>query len=187
MIIYNEKYYSLNKLKQRKPKRDAINTYLTSDNLLIGMFQGSKGQFPEIDFIVRVLKPGKDEIPFPPEHNLWVVDLMMKIFDYREEVRDLVKYYLQFYENAIPFNSANERIGYQLQTIEYIKNNFSKINQENTLSIEYVAIMIELFCINEKRNNGAYMFKNILETLLKYIDNKVDYITVMRSTKAGFR
>jgi hypothetical protein len=151
------------------------------------MFQGNRGQFPEIDFIVRVLKPGINEKPFPPEHNLWVVDLMMKIFEYRNEVRDLVKYYLEFYENVNPFNNANERIGYKLQTIEYVKNNFSKINQENTLSIEYVAIMIELFCINEKRNNGAYMFKNILEILLKYIDNEVDYITVMRSTKAGYR
>ena len=101
MIEYNEKYYSLNKLKQLKPKRYAINTYNTSDNLLIGMFQGKRGQFPEIDFIVRVLKPGKDEKPFPPEHNLWVVDLMMKIIDYRDEVRELLKYYLEFYNTQL--------------------------------------------------------------------------------------
>ena len=86
-----------------------------------------------------------------------------------------------------PFNKAIERNGYKLQTVDFIKENFSKINQKNTLSIDYVAIMIELFCINEKRNTGAYMFKNILETLLQYVDDKVDYITVMRATKAGYR
>ena len=187
MIEYNKKYYVSSILKQLSPKRDAINTYVTSDNLIIGMFQGKRGEFPDIDYIVKVLKPGKDERPFPPEHNLWVVDLMMKIFEYRDEVRELLKYYLEFYDNVKPFNNAIERNGYKLKTVDSINEKFSKINQKNTLSIDYVAIMIELFCINEKRNTGAYMFKNILETLLQYVDDKVDYITVMRATKAGYR
>jgi hypothetical protein len=149
MIKYNENYFVANTLKQRSPKRDAINTYKTSDNILIGMFQGKKGDFPKIEFIVRVLKPGEDERPFPPEHNLWVVDLMMKIFEYRDEVREILEYYIDFYEKVEPFKTPQERIGYRLKTLDYIKKNFSKINQKNTLSIEYVAIMIELFCIND--------------------------------------
>jgi hypothetical protein len=48
-------------------------------------------------------------------------------------------------------------------------------------------MIIELFCINEKRNEGAYMFYNLLKTLLKYAKDEVDYMTVIQASQPGFR
>lgn len=184
---YNENYYHDGSLWQRKPHRQALNTYLTRDGVVIGMFQGDRGQFPEIDFIVRVLKSGSEERPFPPPHSFWVVDLMMKINDFKDDVREILEYYLEFYDTVQPFEKPENRSGYKLQTVEYITEKYKHIEQTFTLSLEYVAIIIELFCINEKRNEGAYMFRDLLKTLLAYTNEEVDYIKVMQATQPGFR
>jgi len=165
---YNIKYYHDDSLWKLKPAERAINTYKTIDGIVIGMFQGSRGQYRDIDFIVKILKPGENEIPFPPKHSLWVVDLMLKIEHYNEEVYEIIKFYIEFYKNLEPFETAESRIGYELKTVETITNKFKHIEQKHTLSLEYVATIIELFCINEKRNQGAYMFKNLLQKLLEY-------------------
>jgi hypothetical protein len=186
-MTYNEKYFDGTNLKQLRPKRDAIHTYVTSDGIIIGMFQGKRGQFPELDFVVKILKPGAEEKPFAPKHHYWVVDLMLKIENYDNEVRQIVQYYVGFYSRIQPFNSIIERQNYSLQTVNHILESYNHIEQENTLSLEYVAIIIELFCICEKRNEGAYMFRNILNNLLGYIDGNVDYLTLLMSANPGFR
>ncbi len=184
---YNSKYFFEDKLHQLRPKAEAIHTFTTSDGIKIGMFQGSRGAHPDLDFVIKILKPGKDERLFPPLHSFWVVDLMMKIIEYRREVEEILVFYIDFYENIKPFNSKEERANFTFQTIKPITEKFDHINQEYTLSLEYVAMMIELFCINEKRNEGAYMFYNLLEILLKYTKKEVDYITVIQASQPGFR
>lgn len=165
---YNKKYFIEGQLWQLKPHRKAINTYITQDGIVIGMFQGRRGQHPDIDFIIRVLKPGTDETPFPPPHTYWVVDLLMKIQSYKTEVMDIIEYYIKFYDEAKPFSNPDSRISYQPQTKDYISKKYQHLEQTNTLSLEYVAIIVELFCLNEKRNNNAYMFRDLLVTLLNY-------------------
>ena len=151
------------------------------------MFQGNRGQYPEIDFIVRVLKSGSEERPFPPPHSFWVVDLMLKINDYKADVKEILEYYLEFYDTVEPFGNPESRNDYTPRTVEYITEKYQHIEQSFTLSLEYVAIIIELFCINEKRNEGAYMFRDLLKILLAYTNEEVDYIQVMQATKPGFR
>ncbi len=147
----------------------------------------SRGLHPEIDFVVKILKPGETERPFPPLHSFWVVDLMMKTIDYRNAVIELLEYYIDFYSKLVPFQSQQERADFNFRTVEYISEKYSYINQEYTLSLDYVCMIIELFCINEKRNEGAYMFYNLLNTILKYAKKEVDYITVIQASQPGFR
>ena len=186
-MVYNEKYFSDGVLRQLRPKKDAINIYTTVEGLKIGMFQGSRGQYPEIDFVVKILKPGEKEKLIPPPHSFWVVDLMMKIVDHNKEVIEILDYYIKYYNFVTPFITKDGRINYRLETVDYITEKYSKINQPHTLSINYVAVIIELFCKNEKRNAGAYMFRNLLQTLLKYAKNEVDYMTVIIASQPGFR
>lgn len=186
-MTYNTKYCINNELWQLRPKRKAINIYTTEEGIKIGMFQGSRGQHPDIDYVVKILKQGVNEKLIPPPHSFWVVDLMMKIIDHREQVILILEYYLHYYNNLTPFNSPEERNNYRLETVEYITNTYSLINQPHTLSINYVAIIVELFCKNEKRNEGAYMFRDLLSTLLKYAKGEVDYMTVILASQPGFR
>lgn len=184
---YNPNYYYNHKLHQLRPKKEAIHTFITKEGILIGVFQGSRGLHPLLDFVVRILKPGKNERPFPPLHSFWVVDLMMKTIDYRNEVIEILEYYIKFYEDSKPFQNQQERADFKFNTVKFITQKYSHINQEHTLSLDYVCMIIELFCINEKRNEGAYMFYNLLSTLLKYAKNEVDYISVIQASQPGFR
>lgn len=184
---YNPKYYHDGTLWTLRPKRSAINVYSTDEGLKIGMFQGERGQYPDIDFVVKILKPGINEKLISPPHSFWVIDLMMKIIDHRNEVIEILEYYFDYYNTVQPFGSQKERVKYELETAKFITSKYSKINQTHTLSINYVAIIIELFCKNEKRNDGAYMFRDLLTTLLKYAKNEVDYMTVILASQPGFR
>ena len=106
---------------------------------------------------------------------------------YKTEVREIIQYYIDYYSRTSPFVSVEERNVYTLETVAYITSRFSHIEQTYTPSLDNVAMMIELFCKNEKVNPGAYMFRDLLVTIRDYIDGNKHYIEVLEAAKAGFR
>ena len=186
-FVYNPKYFDGTNLLQLKPQKVAFKTIKLKEGIIIGLFQGKKGEKPELDFVIKLLRPGVDSRPEPPLHIYWVVDLILKIEKYKREVREIVNYYLRFYENAGPFNNVEERNNYELITLKENLKLYKNIEQGNTLSLEYVCTILELFVLCEKRNKGAYMFKELLKTLLNYIDGKADYMHVLKAAQPGYR
>lgn len=185
--IYNSKYYNGTELTQLRPRISAFKTYKTHDGTLIGLFQGNRGVRPDIDFVIKILVPGHDKKLTPPTHTFWVVDLLLKIPQYRNEVREIVQYYIDYYARTFPFSSVQERNNYQLETVAEITTRYAHIEQSYTLSLDYVATIIELFCKNEKINPGAYMFRNLLLTLKDYIDDNRHYTEVLQAAMPGYR
>ena len=185
--VYNSKYYDATNLIQLRPHSIAFKTIKTRDGTLIGLFQGERGERPDIDFVIKILIPGADKIMRPPTHTFWVVDLLLKIPQFRNEVRKIVQYYIDYYERTTPFSSIEERNNYQLETVEEITIRYAHLEQSYTLSLDYVAITIELFCKNEKINPGAYMFRDLLLTLRDYINGKKHYTEVLQAAMPGFR
>jgi hypothetical protein len=185
--VYNQKYYDGTNLTQLRPRLTAFKTYLTQDGTLVGLFQGSRGVRPDLDFVVKILIPGQDKIMRPPTHTYWIVDLLLKIPQFRNEVREIVQYYIDYYERATPFTSVEERNNYALETVPEITARYAHIEQSYTLSLDYVATMIELFCKNEKVYSGAYMFRDLLITLKNYIDGRKHYTEVLQAAMPGFR
>lgn len=185
--IYNPRYYDGINLRQITPRKIAFKKYQTQDGTLIGLFQGNRGERPEIDFVVKILIPGYNKKLRPPTHTFWVVDLLLKIPEHKDEVREIVQYYIEYYNRAKPFSSIEERNNYQLETLGEITTHYTNLEQAYTLSLDYVAIIIELFCKNEKRMSGAYMFRNLLLTLRDYIDGDKHYTEVLQAAQPGFR
>ncbi len=187
MTTYNEKYFDGTTLKQLSPKLAAFKTYVAKDGIVIALFQGKRGAHPELDFKIKILVPGSDKKPNTLPHSFWVVDLLLKISMYKSEVREIIQYYIDYYDRTSPFMSVSERDNYALETVSDITSRFSHIEQTYTPTLDNVAIMIELFCRNEKQTPGAYMFKNLLLTIRDYIDGNKHYIEVLEAAKAGFR
>ncbi|MEK7664212.1 MAG: hypothetical protein AAB340_02110 [Patescibacteria group bacterium] len=191
MPQYNEKYFNGTNLRQIKASvkglsKEAFKTYRTKDGTLVGLFQGNRGARPDIDFVIKILIPGTDKILRPPTHTFWIVDLLLKIPEYKNEVREIVEYYINYYRNTLPFSSVQERNNYQLETVKEITERYAHLEQSYTLSLDYVAMVIELFCKNEKITPGAYMFRNLLLTLRDYIDGKKHYTEVLQAAVPGF-
>ena len=78
------------------------------------MFQGFRGSYPELDFIVKYKEPTKKLRT--PSHTHWIVDLLVKAEFDKEMVRDFVQKYLDLYDIMEPFESVEERDNYQLST-----------------------------------------------------------------------
>ena len=186
-LVYNPNYYNGTSLTQMRPRLIAFKTYKIKDGTLIGLFQGSRGAQPDIDFVIKILIPGIDKKLRPPTHTFWVVDLLLKIPQFKNEVREIVQYYINYYKHTTPFSSVRERNNYQLETVEDITTRYAQLEQPYTFSLDYVATIIELFCKNEKINPGAYMFYDLLITLRDYIDNKKHYTEVLQATMPGYR
>jgi hypothetical protein len=102
-------------------------------------------------------------------------------------VREIVQYYIDYYERTVPFTSVQDRNNYQLETVEEITARYAQLEQPYTLSLDYVATVIELFCKNEKINPGAYMFRNLLLALRDYIDGNKHYTEVLQAAMPGYR
>ena len=102
-------------------------------------------------------------------------------------MKEIVQFYIDYYERTKPFSSVEERNNYQLESVEEITNRYSKLEQPYTLSLDYVATIIELFCKNEKINPGAYMFRDLLFALRDYIDGAKHYTEVLQAAMPGYR
>ena len=180
-LVYNLKYYDGTHLWQLSPKERAFKTYKIKDGTLVALFQGSRGANPKLDFKLKVLVPGRSKNPCLPPHTYRVVDLLLKIPEYRKEVREIIQYYIDYYDRVTPFTTVKKRDDLKLETVEEITKRYAHIEQNYTLSLDYVATVIELFSKNEKATPGAYMFRNLLFTLRDYIDGKKHYTEVLES------
>lgn len=185
--VYNPKYFDGSTLRQLSPKLDAYKTYVLQDGTVLGLFQGNRGTNAHLDFKIKALFPGSDKKSAPPPHMFWVVDLLLKIANYRKEVREIIEYYIDFYAKCSAFTTVQERDNYTLLTVKHITEKYAHIEQPETLPLEYVATVVELFCINEKRNTGAYMFKKLLETIRNFIDGKCHHTDVLKAAEPGYR
>ena len=82
------------------PRVESINEFTLNDNTIVAMFQGFRGSYPELDFIVKYKEPTKKLRT--PSHTHWIVDLLVKAEFDKEMVRDFVQKYLDLY-NLIEF------------------------------------------------------------------------------------
>lgn len=71
--MYNTDYYKNGKLLQLRPYAEAIHTFKTGDGTIIAIFQGNRGDNPELDFRVKYLNEGPDAKPVQLPHVDWVI------------------------------------------------------------------------------------------------------------------
>lgn len=187
-MCYNTKYYHHHKLHSLNPKRDSVWTYVCSDGTIIGMFQGNRGLYPDLDFQIKELLPGSNNKMFTPAHYDWVVDVLIKSHFFPSEMSRLLEYYIDFYDNkCIPFESQEERDSHLLITVPDVSATFSNVTVERTLSIDALAVLFELFCYCEKRNQPvAHQFRDALQKMKDYSNGKVNIAEVMHLVCAHF-
>ena len=58
------------------PRVEALNQFKLEDGTIVAIFQGFRGENPELDFIVKYKEPGKRLRT--PSHTHWIVDLIVK-------------------------------------------------------------------------------------------------------------
>ena len=174
-MTYNPNYYRDGKMRMVRGNIEAIHTFETSDGTLIGMFQGKRGDNPELDFQVKYLNPGKEARPVLLPHVDWIVDVLLKAQLFPSEMKDILDYFISFYDNCKPFASLDDRKNYKPTSLKHIEQTYAKVVVPGTLSIGGLALILELFCLCEKQNKDAHQFKYSLVWTKECLDGKKNY------------
>jgi hypothetical protein len=152
--------------------------YTMEDGTAVGIYQGFRGENPDLDFIVKYREPGKRLRT--PSHTHWIVDLLVKCEHNKVLVGEYVTMMLKQYNLLYPFQNVEERDNYQLVISS---TDYEDLNGHGYYNISTLSAFIELFIRCEKQSSEAFMFKTLLELVLDYCDGKKDFYQVVGYSK----
>lgn len=155
--------------------------WTTDDKTTIAIYQGVRGENPELDFIVKYKEEGKRLRT--PSHTHWIVDLLVKAEHDKELLLSYVNNLILIYENSEPFNCVEERDTYELRHNYVMDLRYNELNGCGYYSISTLTAFIELFSICEKQTSGAFMFKGLLEMVKEYCQGKKDFYQIVGYSK----
>ena len=151
----------------------------------VAIYQGSRGQNPELDFILKYREEGKRLRT--PSHTHWIVDLLVKgshstIFRtlyLNQFVTDLIK----IYDESNKFVSIEERNKYNLVYPKKMAAKYPQLQGYGYYTVETLTAFIELFSKCEKQSDGAFMFRGLLSLVKDYCDGKKDFYQIVGLSK----
>jgi hypothetical protein len=160
---------------------EPIKHWELSDGNYLVIYQGSRGDYPDLDFIVKY-KSEKTRLR-APSHTHWIVDLLLKSESSPDRVCQFIKEWIEIYDVAEPFQSTEERKNYELIYNQYFLENYWDLENIGSFSVEFLSGMIELFIKCEKRTENAFMFKTLLNLIKDYCEGKKDFDQVISYSK----
>jgi len=163
------------------PRVDSLVEYKLSNDTVVAIFQGFRGENPDLDFIVKYKE--KDKRLRTPSHTHWIVDLVIKGEINKSGTLELVKELIEMYDDIEPFKTTEERNNYELIYTPEISRDFSWLDGVGLLPIELIATLVELFSKCEKQTTGAFMFKSMLTLTKEYLEGKKDYYQIIGTSK----
>ena len=163
------------------PRVESLVEYKLSDNTIVAIFQGFRGENPDLDFIVKYKE--KDKRLRTPSHTHWIVDLVIKGETNKELTLSFVNSLIIVYDNTQPFQTVEERNNYQLKYVDGLVKHYTELNSLGALSIELITALVELFSKCEKQTTGAFMFRSMLTLTKEYLEGKKDYYQIIGTSK----
>ena len=164
-----------------KVRQYPLKYWENSDGTLVAIYQGSRGENPELDFIVKYKETNKRLRT--PSHTHWITDLLVKCEYNKELVGAFVKKALSLYETTEPFNTTEERDNYELNFYKNHLSEFNVLDNHGYYKMDTLVSFIELFTICEKQTKDAYMFKTLLGLVLEYCEGKKDFYQIVSYSK----
>jgi hypothetical protein len=145
-------------------KAKSLKEFKLKNGITIGIFQGSRGDNPVLDIIIKYQGEGM-RVPRTPQHLHWAVDLLIKKEHERDLTRKFVKYLSDMWDKVQPFKNKEEQQDCQLKLSNPENlNEFEELNKYGEYSIEFIAKVMELLMIQEKNgSHKAFMFKKVLD------------------------
>lgn len=135
------------------------------DDTVIGIFQGSRGDNPEFDIIIKYQEKGKRVRT--PAHTHWTIDLLIKKSHNKELTKKFVKFLLNMWDEIEPLKNKEEQLKSPIKVAvpEKLKE-FEELNEYGEYTIEFIATVIELLMVQEKTGNiRAFMFRGVLNAI----------------------
>ena len=156
--------------------------YWTTDkDTKVAIYQGSRGENPDLDFIVKYKEKGKRLRT--PSHTHWIVDLLVKAEYNKNLLSSYVTDLINVYDGTTPFTSVEERDTYELTKMNDMEDKYWLLNGHGYYSVKTLTSLVELFSKCEKQSTGAFMFKTLLELVKDYCEGKKDFYQIVGYSK----
>jgi len=153
-----------------------------TDNVTeVAIYQGSRGENPDIDFIVKYREEGKRLRT--PSHTHWIVDMLVKAEFNKTVLLDYVNDMIKLYDETIPFESVDERNNYTLRQPNLMTSKYNVLQGHGYYTIGTLTSFIELFSKCEKQSNGAFMFRSLLTLIKEYCEGTKDFYQIVGYSK----
>jgi len=153
-----------------------------TDNVTeVAIYQGERGENPELDFIVKYKEETKRLRT--PSHTHWIVDLLVKSEVSKANLLSFIDDMIKIYDETTPFKSVEERNNYTLKYPTQMVTKHSTLQGHGYYSIETLTSFIELFSICEKQSTGAFMFRGLLTLVKEYCEGKKDFYQIVGYSK----
>tara|TARA_R110000824_G_scaffold9074_3_gene40968 strand:+ start:3742 stop:4272 length:531 start_codon:yes stop_codon:yes gene_type:complete len=169
------------KIKNEDRRSYPLNQWEMRDGTIVAIYQGFRGENPDLDFIVKYKEPNKRLRT--PSHTHWIVDLVIKGELNQITTLSLVNSLITVYDNIEPFKTVEERNNYQLQYTSGLVETYPELDDIGALPIDLIATLVELFCKCEKQSTGAFMFRSMLNLCKEYLEGKKDYYQLIGTSK----
>ena len=166
-------------------KKGKVHTFLqywqTDNKTTIAIYQGDRGENPDLDFIVKYKEEGKRLRT--PSHTHWIVDLLVKCEFNKVIVLSYVNDLIEMYDNTVPVSSVEDRDTYELRHNIIANDKYNVLNQHGYYTISTLTAFIELFSMCEKQTTGAFMFRGLLTLVKEYCEGKKDFYQIVGYSK----
>jgi hypothetical protein len=162
-------------------KHTPLQYWATDKDTKVAIYQGNRGENPELDFIVKYKETNKRLRT--PSHTHWITDLLVKCEYNKVIVGEFIKKVLSLYETTEPFNNTEERNSYELNFYKKHLYEFDVLDNHGYYKMDTLVSFIELFTICEKQTKDAYMFKTLLTLVLEYCEGKKDFYQIVSYSK----
>ena len=151
-------------------KAHSFKEFKLSNGTVIGVFQGSLGENPDLDIIIKYQEPGKRVRT--PKHIHWAIDLLIKKEHNKELTLEFVRYLRDMWDKVEPFKTKVEQQRCQLKLTTSAKlKKFEELNQYGEYPVEFIGHIIELMMMEEKTGLAtAFMFKGVLDSIIQEKD-----------------
>jgi len=177
-------------MKHLTYKRDGvehtpIKVWRTDSVTEVAIYQGTRGENPELDFVVKYKEEGKRLRT--PSHTHWIVDLLVKgskgTVHKSTNLLNYVNDLIQIYDNSVRFQSHEERVNYELKYPKTMVAKHRNLQGEGYYSIETLTAFVELFSKCEKQSDEAFMFRSLLSLVKDYCEGKKDFYQIVGLSK----
>jgi len=151
-------------------KAHSFKEFHMKDGTTIGVFQGSRGENPDLDILIKFKKENTNVRT--PAHIHWIIDILIKKEHNRELTLEFAKYLRDMWDRVKPFKTKEEQQKCELtQTTHEKLKNFEELNKYGEFDVEFIGHLIELMMIMEKTGlDRAFVFKQLMDTIIKEKD-----------------
>ena len=154
--------------------------YWKTDNVTeVAIYQGERGERPDLDFIVKYKEEGKRLRT--PSHTHWIVDMLVKAEVNKPVLLDYVIDMIKLYDETTPFQSVEDRNNYVLNQPQITK--YSVLEGHGYYSVGTLTAFIVLFSKCEKQTTEAFMFRGLLTLIKDYCEGTKDFYQIVGYSK----